>query len=476
MTTSPDFSKTEDFEDGELPEDGEIQDEEEGMNIGKRKASPTRDIAPAQSSIHSSPAPRKPAPRGYGDDIEAVSEKWPNENDSNDFPVSSAEDRDYRLEDETYRDCDYRPAPGRRRRHSPTEEDFDQRGAKRSFGKQWRTFHHKPKKATEHLICKFFREGYCRDGDNCAYSHQAEDSLRKAELCRFYQNGFCKKGLTCLALHGEFPCRAFHRGECTRDPCHFSHQPLTDYTRPLVERMLQEDEVIRPSSSHYPPAGGQQPRRRVLLPQGPAAGGSSIPPGPIIHAPIPQQQVSNGQLAPPSVVVPTLATSHSAPYPASQTTTHSSGYGTSHSQPISEAKNTGAPQFDISQMLAQIAGEQVVEDSPASPPTYGSAADGIICSIPQQAQVIWRLVPVTSQPSYYGVDPNAAGSNDPRKSRVISSQFDAVSSLIAAGCPQSDNQPVTSLVRDPRRRPEERKTSDDSSKPRVSSWMPTIDR
>ena len=60
---------------------------------------------------------------------------------------------------------------------------------------------------TAHVICKFYREGYCRDADHCAFSHLAEDSLRRPELCKFYQNGFCKKvggGLLTLLLELDF--------------------------------------------------------------------------------------------------------------------------------------------------------------------------------------------------------------------------------------------------------------------------------
>jgi hypothetical protein len=60
---------------------------------------------------------------------------------------------------------------------------------------------------TENTICKFFREGFCREGDNCVYSHNAQDSHRRPELCRFYAQGYCKRGLACPNLHGEYPCK-----------------------------------------------------------------------------------------------------------------------------------------------------------------------------------------------------------------------------------------------------------------------------
>lgn len=120
-------------------------------------------------------------------------------------------------------------------------------------------------KWTEKTICKFFREGYCRDSENCAYSHNAADSHRRSELCRFYNQGYCKRGLACPNLHGEYPCKAFNKGECSKEQCNFSHQPLNDYTRPIFEQMLRDDELAMKLLSK----AGIRPQRRVLLPDGP---------------------------------------------------------------------------------------------------------------------------------------------------------------------------------------------------------------
>ena len=90
---------------------------------------------------------------------------------------------------------------------------------------------------TANTICKFFRQGYCRDGENCGYSHAAADSHRRPELCRFYERGYCKRGLACPCLHGEFPCKAYNKGDCSKDQCQFSHSPLDDYTRPMFEQV-----------------------------------------------------------------------------------------------------------------------------------------------------------------------------------------------------------------------------------------------
>jgi hypothetical protein len=108
---------------------------------------------------------------------------------------------------------------------------------------------------TERTICKFFREGFCREGETCIYSHNAADSNRRPELCRFYAQGYCKRGLACKFisngvltyinfailgpnLHGEYPCKAFHKGECSKEQCQFSHQSLNEYTTPIFEQVL----------------------------------------------------------------------------------------------------------------------------------------------------------------------------------------------------------------------------------------------
>lgn len=122
-------------------------------------------------------------------------------------------------------------------------------------------------------------------------------------------------------LHGEFPCKSFHKGQCNHDPCRFSHVPLTDYTRPIIEKILADEEARQahqaqqaqtyrqnPVANAAAAAAAAQvmPRRRVLLPGGPNMNGSSPPHAtPVIHAPIPQASHPS-QLPPPAVVVPTI--------------------------------------------------------------------------------------------------------------------------------------------------------------------------
>ncbi|CAI2350946.1 unnamed protein product [Caenorhabditis sp. 36 PRJEB53466] len=343
----PQKENQEDFEDGELPEDGEICDDEDDV----AKPAPSKPMdqpAPAPEHQKQQPAAGVNGPAGRdskekGDRNRRFERNSPPKRDpdpfgphsdapeGNDYFGANGGDKDYRgvggpagAEEEPFSDTDYRV--NRRRRHSPLNDDGDYDGrSKRSFfgrgafrGGAGGGFRNgpKPRFQTEHQICKFFREGYCRDGDNCSYSHQAEDSLRRPVLCNFYANSYCKKGLQCLMLHGEFPCKDFHKGHCNHDQCRFSHVPLTEYTRPIVDKLLAIDEERQ---SHQPATYRQNPvanaaaaaaaanvsRRRVLLPGGPNGNQSSPPHAPVIHAPVPQPaHHSGGQLPPPAVVVP----------------------------------------------------------------------------------------------------------------------------------------------------------------------------
>lgn len=344
----------EDFEDGEIPEDGEICDDEDPM-MKSTSPLPPQQIPTAHVTA---PAVREPRRRFEQASPPREREREPRERDPdpfgshNEVPDGNNEfygDKDYRnngggataasSEEEPFADQDYRI--NRRRRLSPTHDDSEYESrSKRPFypgrggggdrGGFRGGFRNggKPRFNTEHQICKFFREGYCRDGDKCSYSHQAEDSLRRPQLCNFYANSFCKKGLQCLMLHGEFPCKAFHRGQCHNDNCRYSHVPLTEYTRPLIEKFLtpavpeEQDPSRQPQ---HPPVYRQNPvanaaaaaaaaqvmapRRRVLLPgvSGPQPNGTSPPhaAAPVIHAPVPTA-AHPSQLPPPAVVVPTI--------------------------------------------------------------------------------------------------------------------------------------------------------------------------
>ncbi|XP_037527223.1 zinc finger CCCH domain-containing protein 4 isoform X1 [Rhipicephalus sanguineus] len=88
-------------------------------------------------------------------------------------------------------------------------------------------------------ICKFYLDSKCVKGADCPFSHDVPQP-RKADLCKFYLGGYCARGEHCSFMHQDFPCKFFHTGaKCYADTaCRFSHQPLTDETRRLLHRYL----------------------------------------------------------------------------------------------------------------------------------------------------------------------------------------------------------------------------------------------
>uniref|UniRef100_A0A8C7U236 Zinc finger CCCH-type containing 4 n=1 Tax=Oncorhynchus mykiss TaxID=8022 RepID=A0A8C7U236_ONCMY len=89
-------------------------------------------------------------------------------------------------------------------------------------------------------ICKYYMEGRCTWGEHCNFSHDIE-LPKKKELCKFYITGFCARFFNSPAR--DFPCKLFHTtGSCVNgDECMFSHEPLTDDTQDLLNKMLAED-------------------------------------------------------------------------------------------------------------------------------------------------------------------------------------------------------------------------------------------
>uniref|UniRef100_A0A8D0BCC4 Zinc finger CCCH domain-containing protein 4 n=1 Tax=Salvator merianae TaxID=96440 RepID=A0A8D0BCC4_SALMN len=92
------------------------------------------------------------------------------------------------------------------------------------------------------VICKYFVEGRCTWGEHCNFSHDIE-LPKKRELCKFYITGYCARAENCPYMHGDFPCKLFHTtGNCINgDDCMFSHEPLTEETRELLDKMLADD-------------------------------------------------------------------------------------------------------------------------------------------------------------------------------------------------------------------------------------------
>ncbi|XP_064177419.1 uncharacterized protein LOC135247643 [Anguilla rostrata] len=91
-------------------------------------------------------------------------------------------------------------------------------------------------------VCKYFLRGTCVRGDQCNFEHAT--NVKMMAVCKFYVQGYCTKD-PCIYMHEEFPCRFFHTGTtCYQgDACRFSHEPLTDLTRELLEQSLNPEPV-----------------------------------------------------------------------------------------------------------------------------------------------------------------------------------------------------------------------------------------
>ena len=65
------------------------------------------------------------------------------------------------------------------------------------------------------------------------------------EACKFFLQGYCAKGDMCIYLHSEVPCKYYHTGQkCfNAEKCKFSHEPLTDSTKPLLEKAILLEET-----------------------------------------------------------------------------------------------------------------------------------------------------------------------------------------------------------------------------------------
>jgi len=75
-------------------------------------------------------------------------------------------------------------------------------------------------------------------GADCQFSH-SYTRPKKPYLCRYYESGYCVWLKDCTYHHETWPCVQFHRhGSCSDGhKCRYSHQDLTDETRPLLEKV-----------------------------------------------------------------------------------------------------------------------------------------------------------------------------------------------------------------------------------------------
>ncbi|KAH8878039.1 Zinc finger CCCH domain-containing protein 4 [Schistosoma japonicum] len=111
--------------------------------------------------------------------------------------------------------------------------------------------------------CRYYMDGRCSKGSSCPFLHDFVPA-KKHELCKFYAVGMCSKESACSYLHGEFPCKFFHlTNDCHHgDDCKFSHAPLTDFTRSLLEKITPKLNVDRCSDK---PGYGRQTDSKLLM-------------------------------------------------------------------------------------------------------------------------------------------------------------------------------------------------------------------
>lgn len=97
------------------------------------------------------------------------------------------------------------------------------------------------------FICRHFLLGKCIKGDECQLEHALDVNNIFKDVCKFYVQGCCTKGKTCPFMHETFPCKFFHSfSKCFQgDGCRFSHEPLTDLTRKLLEESERKKNELK---------------------------------------------------------------------------------------------------------------------------------------------------------------------------------------------------------------------------------------
>nr|XP_029537984.1 zinc finger CCCH domain-containing protein 6-like isoform X5 [Oncorhynchus nerka]XP_029537985.1 zinc finger CCCH domain-containing protein 6-like isoform X5 [Oncorhynchus nerka] len=103
------------------------------------------------------------------------------------------------------------------------------------------------------LICRHFLRGKCIKGDDCQLEHALDVNYSINEVCKFYVQGSC--------MHKSFPCKFFHTYEkCYQgDQCRFSHEPLTELTKQLLEAALKRDKDIEELAKNDKPISMEEP-------------------------------------------------------------------------------------------------------------------------------------------------------------------------------------------------------------------------
>ncbi|XP_015231271.1 PREDICTED: uncharacterized protein LOC107085466 isoform X1 [Cyprinodon variegatus] len=95
------------------------------------------------------------------------------------------------------------------------------------------------------LLCRHFLFERCIKEDQCQLEHATCNDIIK-EACKFYIQGACLKGEKCPYMHKSFPCKFFHSTRCFQEGnCKFSHDPLTDITKKLLDEVWKKEECLK---------------------------------------------------------------------------------------------------------------------------------------------------------------------------------------------------------------------------------------
>ncbi|CAH8558056.1 unnamed protein product [Heterobilharzia americana] len=128
-------------------------------------------------------------------------------------------------------------------------ERFDNRRSSEVNRKKKKRRRDSQPKSVSQSRCRYYMDGRCSKGSSCPFLHDFVPNKKK-ELCKFYAVGMCSKESSCSYLHEEFPCKFFHlTNDCHHgDECKFSHAPLTDFTRSLLEKVVSKHNIDHPSA------------------------------------------------------------------------------------------------------------------------------------------------------------------------------------------------------------------------------------
>ncbi|KFD65802.1 hypothetical protein M514_04714 [Trichuris suis] len=322
----------------------------------------------------------------------------------------------------------------------------------------------------ERPLCKFFKEGYCREGDKCLFVHSLSAVKavpgRRKELCKYFALGYCRNSQRCPFVH-EYPSQKFEQDE---RQSRYSHETPKESTGRASPDDKDAEDVSKPSL--------EAPRRKVLLGLPPKA--SILPPahpsgGGLLPAPSAESladydgnyyRVENqpcGYLAGDSIGL-----------------LHEDGSINTEEKPNSDNVQKVVPEstdaaksdqpvatFDIAAMLRQIKAQVKgveVQDSPASPDPCEDLSENFYVVRPPVVRPPYRWISLVLAPLEKISDSTLTAylqdeklRTDPRLKKYLKNRFDMVSNKITG-----QQQPTKDLG-------EEKQTS--SSGPLASKEM-----